>query len=178
MRLNTWQGSLRCKCQGCGGCLRLAKREHSTPRSKGLWCVHTTMTWDATPTSLSLIGMVSYHHQMNIKFLNLRMFGQGPSGRSKSAPNTFDIWPSNARGCMSSTKQWSKIAFTAWCGLDPIHRQQYIDSTMRWIIVAFAAWCGPDPSVASDILISLRWHELWYDAIHLSKDHVYVLPHG
>ena len=97
VRLNTWQGSLRCKCQGCGGCLRLAKREQSTPRSKGLLRVHTTMTWDATPTSLSLIGMVSYYHQMNIKFLNLRMFGQGPSGRSKSAPNTFVIWRSNAR---------------------------------------------------------------------------------
>ena len=41
--------------------------------------------------------------------------------------------------------EWINVAFTAWCGPDPIHRQQHVDSTMRWIIVAFAAWCGPDP---------------------------------
>ena len=89
--------------QGCGGCSRLARREQMMPRSKGLPRVHTTITWDTIPTLRRTIEMVPFYHPLNIRFLNLIMFGQGPTGRSESARNTFIIWRSNVRGCTFST---------------------------------------------------------------------------
>ena len=34
-KLNTWRDSSRCRCQRCGGCSKVVKRERSMPRSKG-----------------------------------------------------------------------------------------------------------------------------------------------
>ena len=59
------------------------------PHSKGSQAAHTTTTSGGTPTSLSAIRKGSCCRQRNRRFLNLIMFGQGPSGRMRSVMNTF-----------------------------------------------------------------------------------------
>ena len=49
-RLNTWRDSSRCRCQRCGGCSKVAKRERLMPLSKGSMPAHTTTTSGSTPT--------------------------------------------------------------------------------------------------------------------------------
>ena len=102
-RLNTWRDSSRCRCQRCGGCSRVEKRERSKPRSKEPSLAHTTTTPGSTPTLLRLIRKGSLCHQRNKRLANLRTFGPGPCGRWRSATNTSVIWCPNARGCTYST---------------------------------------------------------------------------
>ena len=102
-RLNAWRDSSRCRCQRCGGCSRVEKRERSKPRSKEPSLAHTTTTSGSTPTLLRLIRKGSLCHQRSKRLPNLRTFGPGPSGRWRSATNTSVIWCPNARGYTYST---------------------------------------------------------------------------
>ena len=43
-KLNTWRDSSHCRCQRCGGCSKVVKRERWMPRSKGSQAAHTTTT--------------------------------------------------------------------------------------------------------------------------------------
>ena len=91
-RLNAWRVLQRCRCQGCGGCSRLATNEQLTPRLGGLPHVHATMVCRATPTSSSLIGLVSSYRRrfqianrdQNIRFSAAKCKGRTESTRALS----------------------------------------------------------------------------------------------
>ena len=99
----TWEG-LRCRiCPSCATaiptCFCVCLECEVQLISTGRFCVNIDSDDDDDDHKPNVSGDARRAQEE----ANLRMFGQGPTGRSGSAPNTFVIWRSNVRGCTFST---------------------------------------------------------------------------